>query len=92
MAKQNWQNWDVKAFVAGQVALGRETLGGARKRLGRVDVQLQQAFLQLGQDAQLQAEMATVMGRMQALKESVEQVAERLEAMVPNVMPAGQTE
>jgi hypothetical protein len=77
------QNWDVKAFVAGQVALGRETLGGARKRLGRVDVQLQQAFLQLGQDAQLQAEMATVMGRMQALKESVEQVAERLEAMAP---------
>lgn len=81
MAKQNW---DVKAFVAGQVALGRETLGGARRRLNRVDVQLQQAFLQLGQDAQLQAEMATVMGRMQALRESVEQVAERLEAMDPH--------
>ena len=80
MAKQNW---DVKAFVAGQVALGRDTLAGARKRLGRVDVQLQQAFLQLGQDAQLQAEMATVMGRMQVLKEGVEQVAERVEAHFP---------
>ncbi|MDP2361625.1 MAG: hypothetical protein Q8O14_12895 [bacterium] len=87
MAKQNW---DVKAFVAGQVALGRETLGGARKRLGRVDVQLQQAFLQLGQDAQLQAEMATVMGRMQALKESVEQVAERLDALAPKETLAAQ--
>ena len=80
MAKQNW---DVKAFVAGQVALGRDTLAGARKRLGRVDVQLQQAFLQLGQDAELQAQMATVMGRMQALKESVEQVAERLDVLAP---------
>ena len=80
MAKQNW---DVKAFVAGQVALGRDTLAGARKRLGRVDVQLQQAFLQLGQDAELQAQLATVMGRMQALKESVEQVAERLDVLAP---------
>jgi hypothetical protein len=45
MAKQNW---DVKAFMSGYVALGRETLGAAHKRLGRVDVQFQQAFLQLG--------------------------------------------
>jgi hypothetical protein len=89
MAKQNW---DVKVFVAGQVALGRETLGGARKRLGRVDAQLQQAFLQLGQDAELQAQMATVMGRMQALKESVEQVSERLETLVPSAELASQTE
>jgi hypothetical protein len=89
MAKQNW---DVKAFVAGQVALGRETLAGARKRLGRVDVQLQQAFLQLGQDAELQAQMATVMGRMEALKDSVELVAERLETLVPGAGPASQSE
>ena len=89
MAKQNW---DVKAFVAGQLALGRETLAGARKRLGRVDVQLQQTFLQLGQDAELQVQMVTVMGRMQALKESVEQVAERLETLVPAAEPASQTE
>jgi hypothetical protein len=89
MAKQNW---DVKAFVAGQVALGRETLGGARKRLGRVDIQLQQAFLQLGQDEELQAQMATVMGRMQALRESVEQVAERLETQIPSAALGGQTE
>jgi hypothetical protein len=89
MAKQNW---DVKAFVPGQVALGRETLGGARKRLGRVDIQLQQAFLQLGQDEELQAQMATVMGRMQALRESVEQVAERLETQIPSAALGGQTE
>ncbi len=41
MAKQSW---DVKAFAAGQVALGRETAGGTCKRFVRLHVQLQQAF------------------------------------------------
>ena len=81
MAKQNW---DMKAFVAEQLAQGRETLEGARKRLGRVDVHLQQAFLQLGQDAELQAQMATVMGRMQALSESMQQIHQLLTTKLPS--------
>ncbi len=48
MAKQNW---DVKAFVVGQLAEGKTNLDGARKRMTRLENALQQAFLQLGQDA-----------------------------------------
>jgi len=43
----------------------------------------QKASYSWGQSAELRAQTATVMGRMQALKESVEQVAERLEALAP---------
>lgn len=80
MAKQNW---DVKAFVAGQLAEGKTNLDGARKRVTRLEVALQQAFLQLGQDAELQQQMGTVMGRLQELKGSLELVAGTLEAKLP---------
>ena len=84
MAKQNW---DVKAFVAGQLAEGKTNLDGARKRVTRLENALQQAFLQLGQDADLQQQMGTVMGRLQELKSSMELVAGTLEAKLPQ--PAG---
>jgi hypothetical protein len=80
MAKQNW---DVKAFVAGQLAEGKTNLDGARKRVTRLEVALQQAFLQLGQDAELQQQMGAVMGRMQELKDGLELVAGTLEAKLP---------
>ena len=80
MAKQNW---DVKAFVAGQLAEGKTNLDGARKRVTRLENALQQAFLQLGQDADLQQQMGTVMGRLQELKSSMELVAGTLEAKLP---------
>lgn len=80
MAKQNW---DVKAFVAGQLAEGKTNLDGARKRVTRLEVALQQAFLQLGQDAELQQQMGAVMGRLEELKGSLELVAGSLEAKLP---------
>ena len=80
MAKQNW---DVKAFVAGQLAEGKTNLDGARKRVARLENALQQAFLQLGQDVELQQQMGTVMGRLQELKSSMELVAGTLEAKLP---------
>ena len=80
MAKQNW---DVRAFVAGQLAEGKTNLDGARKRVTRLENALQQAFLQLGQDAELQQQMGAVMGRLQELKGSMELVACTLEAKLP---------
>ncbi len=80
MAKQNW---DVKAFVAGQLAEGKTNLDGARKRVTRLENALQQAFLQLGQDSELQQQMGAVMGRLQELKGSLELVAGTLEAKLP---------
>ena len=80
MAKQNW---DVKAFVAGQLAEGKTNLDGARKRVIRLENALQQAFLQLGQDPDLQQQMGAVMGRLQELKGSMELVAGTLEAKLP---------
>jgi hypothetical protein len=80
MAKQNW---DVKAFVAGQLQDGKANLDGARKRVRRLENALQQAFLQLGQDADLQQQMGAVMGSLQELKGSLEGVAASLEAKLP---------
>ena len=85
MAKQNW---DVKAFVAVQLAEGKTNLDGARKRVTRLENALQQAFLQLGQDAELQQQMGTVMGRMQELKGSLELVAGTLEGKLPQAAGA----
>ncbi|MFA7331986.1 MAG: hypothetical protein WC326_13030 [Candidatus Delongbacteria bacterium] len=85
MAKQNW---DVKAFVAGQLAEGKTNLDGARKRVTRLEVALQQAFLQLGQDAELQQQMGAVMGRLEELKGSLELVASNLEAKLPPAPPS----
>jgi hypothetical protein len=81
MAKQNW---DVKAFVAGQLADGKMNLDGARKRVTRLETALQQAFLQLGQDAELQQQMCAVMGRLQELKGSMELVASTLDEKLPH--------
>jgi hypothetical protein len=80
MAKQSW---DVKAFVAGQLTEGKTNLDGARKRVVRLEGALQQAFLQLGQDQDLQQQMGAVMGRLQELKGSLEGVAASLEAKLP---------
>ena len=85
MAKQNW---DVKAFVAEQLAEGKINLDGARKRVTRLENALQQAFLQLGQDAELQQQMGAVMGRVQELKSSMELVAGTLEAKTPQPVSA----
>ncbi|MDP2324296.1 MAG: hypothetical protein Q8N51_09740 [Gammaproteobacteria bacterium] len=81
MAKQNW---DVKAFVAGQLAEGKTNLDGARKRVVRLESALQQAFLQLGQDQDLQQQMGTVMGRLQELKGSLDGVSASLDAKLPH--------
>ncbi len=84
MAKQNW---DVKAFVAGQLTEGKTNLDGARKRVVRLENALQQAFLQLGQDPDLQQQMGAVMGRLQELKGSMDGVATSLDAKLP--LPVG---
>jgi len=81
MAKQNR---GMKAFVAGQLAEGKTNLDGARKRVTRLENALQQAFLQLGQDAELQQQMGTVMGRLQELKGSLELVACTLDDKLPH--------
>ncbi|MFA7332448.1 MAG: hypothetical protein WC326_15370 [Candidatus Delongbacteria bacterium] len=80
--------WDVKAFVAGQLADGKTNLDGARKRLTRLETVLQQAFLQLGQDPDLQQQMGAVMGRLEELKQGVELVAGCLEAKLPHAAPS----
>lgn len=80
MAKQTW---DVKAFVAGQLAEGKVNLDGAKKRVMRLENALQQAFLQLGQDPDLQQPMGAVMGRLEELKTALDCVAGTLEAKLP---------
>ena len=80
--------WDVKAFVAGQLAHGKLTVDGARKRVRRLEAALQQAFLQLGQDPELQQQMGTVMGRLEELKLSLEGVAGSLETRLPQAVGA----
>jgi hypothetical protein len=84
MAKQSW---DVKAFVAGQLTEGKTNLDGARKRVVRLEGALQQAFLQLGQDQDLQQQMGAVMGRLQELKGSLDGVAASLDAKLPHPAP-----
>ncbi len=68
---------------AGQLAEGKTNLDGARKRVGRLENALQQAFLQLGQDAELQQQMGVVMGRG-----SLELVASTLDGKLPQVAGA----